>query len=103
MVSRCWHATISPGIIVDSSVIEVTDASILLNFYGCSLVQSGVAQLEDPVERSGEFMLLGESFESDQLRRCLWHICTRDEEDKRRLYCDANIEIRLFLIGKPKI
>ncbi|XP_062014972.1 protein transport protein SEC23 G [Rosa rugosa] len=122
MVFTSGPATVGPGIIVDSDLgysirthrdlinghapyysrscsfyrqvsQRLTDASIVLDLFACSLDQAGSAELKDPVERSGGFMMLGESFESNQFRKCLRHIFTRDEEGYLKMYFDATIEI----------
>nr|XP_023920727.1 protein transport protein SEC23 [Quercus suber]POF00040.1 protein transport protein sec23 [Quercus suber] len=122
MVFTSGPATLGPGIVVDSdfrSAIRthrdlinghapyysksssfykqvsprLSDASIVLDLFACSLDQVGAAELKDPVERSGGFMMLVESFESSQFRKCLRHIFSRDEEGNLRMYFDATIEI----------
>ncbi|XP_030975477.1 protein transport protein SEC23 [Quercus lobata] len=122
MVFTSGPATLGPGIVVDSdfrSTIRthrdlinghapyysksssfykqvsprLCDASIILDLFACSLDQVGAAELKDPVERSGGFMMLVESFESSQFRKCLRHIFSRDEEGNLKMYFDATIEI----------
>ncbi|XP_050239514.1 protein transport protein SEC23 [Quercus robur] len=122
MVFTSGPATLGPGIVVDSdfrSAIRthrdlinghapyysksssfykqvsprLSDASIVLDLFACSLDQVGAAELKDPVERSGGFMMLVESFESSQFRKCLRHIFSRDEEGNLKMYFDATIEI----------
>ncbi|KAL6202794.1 hypothetical protein ACLB2K_026499 [Fragaria x ananassa] len=122
MVFASGPATIGPGIIVSSDLgysirthrdlinghapyyskscsfyaqlsQRLTDASIVLDLFACSLDQAGSAELKDPIERSGGFMMLGESFESNEFRKCLRQIFTRDEEGYLKMYFDATIEI----------
>ncbi|VVA33307.1 Hypothetical predicted protein [Prunus dulcis] len=122
MVFTSGPATLGPGIIVDSNLgnsirthrdlinghtpyygrscsfyrqvlQRLTDASIVLDLFACSLDQAGVAELKVPVESSGGFMMLGESFASNQFRKCLRHIFTHDEEGYLKMYLDATIEI----------
>ncbi|CAN6714975.1 unnamed protein product [Malus baccata var. baccata] len=122
MVFTSGPATLGPGIIVDSDLSKpirnhrdlinghapyysrscsfyrqvsqrLTDASIVFDLFACSLDQSGVAELKVPVEKSGGFMMLGESFASNQFRKCLSHIFTRDKEGYLKMYFDATIEI----------
>ncbi|KAF8401803.1 hypothetical protein HHK36_012749 [Tetracentron sinense] len=69
------------------------DASVVLDFFAFSLDQVGAAELKVPVESSGGFMMLGESFESDQFRKCLRHIFSRDEDGYLKMYFNATIEI----------
>ncbi|EXB29845.1 Protein transport protein Sec23A [Morus notabilis] len=72
---------------------RLSESSIILDLFACSLDQVGVAEIKDTVESSGGFMMLGESFESDQFRNCLQHIFTRDEEGNLNMYFDATIEV----------
>lgn len=122
MVFTSGPATHGPGIVVDSDlgnsirthwdlingcapyyrkshsfyrrlVKRLSESSIILDLFACSLDQVGVAEIKDAVESSGGFMMLGESFESDQFRNCLQHIFTRDEEGNLNMYFDATIEV----------
>ncbi|KDP40275.1 hypothetical protein JCGZ_02273 [Jatropha curcas] len=122
MVFTSGPATLGPGMIVDSSLTNairthrdlingrapyhdkscsfynrlsqrLSDASIVLDLFACSLDQVGVAELKAPVERSGGFMMLGELFESDQFRKCLRHIFSRGEDGSLKMYFDATIEV----------
>lgn len=122
MVFTSGPATLGPGIVVDSDLRNtirthrdlingqapyysksssfykrisqrLSDASIVLDFFACSLDQVGAAELKDPVESSGGFMMQGESFESSQFRKCLRHIFNRDDEGNLKMYFDATIEI----------
>ncbi|CAK9136676.1 unnamed protein product [Ilex paraguariensis] len=68
-------------------------SSIVLDLFACSLDQVGAAELKTSVESSGGFMMLGESFESDQFRKCLRHIFNPDEEGNLKMCFDATIEI----------
>ncbi|KAL5542108.1 hypothetical protein UlMin_009818 [Ulmus minor] len=122
MVFTSGPATLGPGIVVDSDFSNairthrdlingsapyyrrscgfyrqlsqrLSDASIVLDLFVCSLDQVGAAELKNAVESSGGFMLLGESFESYQFRNSLRHIFTRDEEGNLKMYFDATIEV----------
>lgn len=122
MVFTSGPATIGPGIIVDSDRSKpirthwdlingnapyyskscdfyrrlsqrMSDASIVLDFFACSLDQVGAAEIKVPVECSGGFMMLGESFESNEFRKCLRSIFACDEEGNLKMYLDATIEI----------
>ncbi|KAK1310108.1 hypothetical protein QJS10_CPA08g00222 [Acorus calamus] len=53
---------------------RLSEASLVLDLFACSLDQVGAAELRVPVETSGGLMVLAESFESDQFRKCLRHI-----------------------------
>lgn len=72
---------------------RLCDSSIVLDLFACSLDQVGAAELKVPVESSGGFMILGESFESDQFRKCMRHIFSRNESGNLKMYFDATIEI----------
>ncbi|XP_043689743.1 protein transport protein SEC23-like [Telopea speciosissima] len=72
---------------------RLCDSSIILDLFACSLDQVGAAELKVPVESSGGFMMLGESFESDQFRKCLRHIFSRDAEGHLMMCFDATISI----------
>ncbi|KAM6545597.1 hypothetical protein CsatB_026333 [Cannabis sativa] len=122
MVFTSGPATLGPGIVVDSDLSNsirthrdlingcapyyrkscsfykrlsqrLSDASIVLDLFACSLDQVGSAELKDAVEKSGGFMMLAESFESSQFRSCLRQIFTRDEEGHLNMYFDATIEV----------
>lgn len=68
-------------------------SSVVLDLFASSLDQVGAAELRLPVERSGGFMILAESFESDQFRKCLRHLFKPDEEGYLKMNFDATIEI----------
>ncbi|KAI4317940.1 hypothetical protein L6164_025763 [Bauhinia variegata] len=123
MVFTSGPATLGPGIVVDSSLSRalrthqditsgqapyyakscsfykriskrLSDATVVLDLFACSLDQVGAAELRDPVEHSGGFMMLSESFESDQFRKCLRDIFKRDNnEGYLKMNFDATIEV----------
>ncbi|XP_040999670.1 protein transport protein SEC23 [Juglans microcarpa x Juglans regia] len=122
MVFSSGPATLGPGIVVDTNLVSairthrdlingqapyysksssfykrvshrLSDASIVLDLFAFSLDQVGASELKGPVESSGGFMMLGDSFESSQFRKCLQHIFDRDEEGNLKMYFDATIEI----------
>ncbi|KAF5186568.1 transport protein SEC23 [Thalictrum thalictroides] len=122
MVFTTGPATIGPGIVVDTDLSRairthqdlingqapyysetcnfyrqltqrISDASIVLDVFACSLDQVGAAELKVPVEHSGGFLMLGESFESEQFKKCLRHIFMRDGDGNLNMYLDATIEI----------
>ncbi|RAL38394.1 hypothetical protein DM860_002372 [Cuscuta australis] len=73
---------------------RLSDSSIVLDLFACSLDQVGAAELKVPVETSGGFMMLGESFDSDQFKKCVRHLFTwRDELGNLDMCFDATIEI----------
>ncbi|KAI5406474.1 protein transport protein SEC23 [Lathyrus oleraceus] len=122
MVFTSGPATLGPGLVVDSDFRQtmrthsdifngqvrhhfkscsfyrqiakrLSDASVVLDLFACSLDQVGAAELREPIERSGGFMILAESFESDQFRKCLRHLFKHDDEGFLKMNFDATIEI----------
>ncbi|KAL1320022.1 hypothetical protein HN51_064779 [Arachis hypogaea] len=122
MVFTSGPATLGPGVVVDSDLAQamrthqhimngharhhekscsfykrvskrLCDASVVLDLFACSLDQVGAAELREPVERSGGFMILAESFESDQFRKCLRHLFERDDGGYLKMNFDATIEV----------
>ncbi|KAK1362487.1 Protein transport protein SEC23 [Heracleum sosnowskyi] len=73
--------------------LRLLASSIVLDLFACSLDQVGAAELRVPVERSGGFMMVGESFESDQFRKCLRHIFRHDDDGSLKMCFDATIDI----------
>ncbi|XP_027116423.2 protein transport protein SEC23 G [Coffea arabica] len=72
---------------------RLCDSSVVLDLFACSLDQVGAAELKVPVESSGGFMMLGESFDSEKFRKCLNHIFIHDEEGNLNMCFDATIEL----------
>ncbi|KAK7281699.1 hypothetical protein RIF29_09908 [Crotalaria pallida] len=72
---------------------RLSDTSVVLDLFACSLDQVGAAELREPVERSGGFMILAESFESDQFRKCLRYLYRRDDDGYLKMNFDATIEV----------
>ncbi|XP_071697568.1 protein transport protein SEC23 G [Rutidosis leptorrhynchoides] len=72
---------------------KLTESSIVLDLFACSLDQVGVTEMRAPVEKSGGFIMLAESFESDQFRKCLRHIFSRGELGYLNMCFDVTIEI----------
>lgn len=122
MVFTSGPATIGPGMVVDtdfSNAIRthrdlsrgcaphfkraqefykqisqrLSDSSIVLDLFACSLDQVGAAELRVPVESSGGFMMLGELFDSDQFRKCLHQLFMRDDKGNLKMCFDATIEL----------
>lgn len=122
MVFTSGPATLGPGMIVDSDLSfsirthrdlingraanyrksseyyeklskRLTDSSIVLDLFACSLDQVGAAEMKASVESSGGFMMLGETFQSDDFKKCLRHLFNRDEEGNLETYFDATIEL----------
>uniref|UniRef100_A0A7N0UCD6 Protein transport protein SEC23 n=1 Tax=Kalanchoe fedtschenkoi TaxID=63787 RepID=A0A7N0UCD6_KALFE len=122
MLFTSGPATVGPGIVVDSYLgnsirthrdlingrakhydktsnfylqisQRLSESSIVLDLFACSLNQVGAAELRSAVERSGGFMMFGESFDSDQFRKSLRHIFTHDEDGALKMCFDATIEL----------
>ncbi|CAL5413432.1 unnamed protein product [Camellia sinensis] len=72
---------------------RLMNSSIVLDLFACSLDQVGAAELSAAIESSGGFMMLGESFESEQFKKCLRHLFNRDEEGNLKMCFDVTIEI----------
>ncbi|KAG8370330.1 hypothetical protein BUALT_Bualt14G0105600 [Buddleja alternifolia] len=72
---------------------RLSDSSIVLDLFACSLDQVGAAELKALVENSGGFMMLGDSFESNQFKKCLLHIFDHDDDGNLKMFFDATIEI----------
>uniref|UniRef100_A0A1D1Y1A2 Protein transport protein SEC23 n=2 Tax=Anthurium amnicola TaxID=1678845 RepID=A0A1D1Y1A2_9ARAE len=72
---------------------RLSNKSLILDLFACSLDQVGAAELRVPVESSGGCMVLAESFESEQFRKCIRHIFRREENDPLNMNFDATIEI----------
>ncbi|CAI9285113.1 unnamed protein product [Lactuca saligna] len=72
---------------------KLSDLSMVLDLFACSLDQIGVTEIRPAVERSGGFVMLSESFESDQFKKCLRHIFSRDEDGFLTMCFDVTIEI----------
>lgn len=122
MVFTTGPATLGPGMIVDSDFgtairthrdlnngyasyhrksceyykkisSRLSDSSIILDLFACSLDQVGAAELKLPVENSNGFMMLGESFESEEFRKNLRHMFNRDNDGNLEMAFDVTIEI----------
>ncbi|XP_052207954.1 protein transport protein SEC23 [Diospyros lotus] len=122
MVFTSGPATVGPGLIVESDFVNairthrdlisgratnfrkssefyqqlsqrLVNSSIALDLFACSLDQVGAAELRPSVESSGGFMMLGESFGSEQFKKCLRHLFDRDKEGNLNMCFDATIEV----------
>ncbi|GMH18847.1 hypothetical protein Nepgr_020688 [Nepenthes gracilis] len=122
MVFTSGPATVGPGIIVESDRVHsirnhrdlingcapffdkssrfykqlsnrLCDGSMVLDLFACALDQVGAAELKAPIESSGGFMMLGESFVADQFRKCLRHIFSHDEDGNLKMCFDASMKI----------
>ncbi|CAH8323176.1 unnamed protein product [Eruca vesicaria subsp. sativa] len=122
MVFTSGPATRGPGIVVDSDLNHsirthrdiitgqvrhynrsckfykgiakrLCDSSAALDLFACSLDQVGAAELRYAVEMSGGFLLLGETFESEQFKKCLRHIFRRDADGNLNMCFDVTLEV----------
>ncbi|KAG4923048.1 hypothetical protein JHK87_048588 [Glycine soja] len=122
LVFTSGPATLGPGIVVDSDRRQpirthhhifnaqathyakssafynqlskrLSGASVVLDLFACSLDQVGAAELRGPVEHSGGFIVLSESFDSDQFKNCLRQMFRCDDQGHLRMNFDATIEI----------
>ncbi|KAL6519958.1 Protein transport protein S23 G [Orobanche minor] len=72
---------------------RLSSTSIVLDLFACSLDQVGASELKIPVENSGGFMILAESFESEQFVKCLRHVFDHDCDRNLKMFFDATMEI----------
>uniref|UniRef100_A0A1J3FWX9 Protein transport protein SEC23 n=1 Tax=Noccaea caerulescens TaxID=107243 RepID=A0A1J3FWX9_NOCCA len=72
---------------------RLCDSSVVLDLFACSLDQVGAAELRYAVEMSGGFLLLGETFESEQFKKCLRHIFRRDADGNLNMCFDVSLEV----------
>lgn len=72
---------------------RLSTRSIVLDVFACSLDQVGAAELRYPIETSGGFLVLAESFELEQFRKCLSQIFKHEASDHLSMTFDATIEI----------
>ncbi|WOL16905.1 protein transport protein sec23-1 isoform X1 [Canna indica] len=72
---------------------RLSDGSFVLDLFACSLDQVGTAELKYPIETSGGFLVLADSFESEQFRKCLRYIFKHEGTDHLNMNFDATIEI----------
>ncbi|KAJ0262599.1 Protein transport protein SEC23 [Hirschfeldia incana] len=122
MVFTSGPATRGPGIVVDSDLSRsirthrdiitgqvlyydrsckfykriakrLCDSSAALDLFACSLDQVGAAELRYAVEMSGGFLLLGETFESEQFKKCIRHIFSRDADGNLNMCFDVTLEV----------
>ncbi|KAJ4901751.1 Sec23/Sec24 protein transport family protein [Raphanus sativus] len=122
MVFTSGPATRGPGIVVDSDLSRsirthrdiitgqvlyydrsckfykriakrLCDSSAALDLFACSLDQVGAAELRYAVEMSGGFLLLGETFGSEQFKKCLRHIFSRDADGNLNMCFDVTLEV----------
>lgn len=72
---------------------RLSDNSVVLDLFACSLDQVGAAEIRYPIETSGGVLILAESFESEQFRKCLNHIFKNESTSHLNMNFDATIEI----------
>ncbi|KAJ3673321.1 hypothetical protein LUZ60_006695 [Juncus effusus] len=72
---------------------RLVDKSIVLDLFACSLDQVGLAELRYPVESSGGLMVLSESFDSDQFKKCLTHMFKINDLGQLDMNFDGTIDV----------
>ncbi|KAG9452545.1 hypothetical protein H6P81_005449 [Aristolochia fimbriata] len=72
---------------------RLSNASLSLDLFACSLDQVGAAELRIPIEKTCGFMVLAESFESDQFKKCVRCIFKQDSEGHLKMNLAASIDI----------
>ncbi|PKA58303.1 hypothetical protein AXF42_Ash013028 [Apostasia shenzhenica] len=72
---------------------RLLNRSFVLDLFACSLDQVGAAEMRFPIEASGGLLILTDSFESDQFKKCLRHIFKREGTDHLDMISDARIEL----------
>lgn len=72
---------------------RLLDRSFVLDLFACSLDQVGAAEMRFPIETSGGLLILTESFESEQFKKCLRQIFKHLGTDHLDMNFDATIEL----------
>ncbi|XP_042397662.1 protein transport protein sec23-1-like [Zingiber officinale] len=72
---------------------RLSDTSVVLDLFACSLDQVGAAEMRYPIETSGGVLVLADSFESEQFRKCLNHIFINEGTSHLNMNFDATMEI----------
>ncbi|KAG0455565.1 hypothetical protein HPP92_024857 [Vanilla planifolia] len=72
---------------------RLLDRSLVLDVFACSLDQVGASEMRFPIESSGGLLILAESFESEQFKRCLSYIFKHEGVDHLDMNFDATIEL----------
>ncbi|XP_020590492.1 protein transport protein sec23-1 [Phalaenopsis equestris] len=72
---------------------RLLDKSLVLDLFACSLDQVGAAEMRFPIETSGGLLILTESFESEQFKRCLRQIFKHVGFDHFDMNFDATINL----------
>ena len=72
---------------------RLSNASIILDLFACSLDQVGAAELRAPVETSGGFMVLADSFNSEQFKQSLKHLFKREQDGSLNMNFAATMDI----------
>ncbi|KAL0906938.1 hypothetical protein M5K25_025473 [Dendrobium thyrsiflorum] len=72
---------------------RLLDRSFVLDLFACSLDQVGAAEMRFPIETSGGLLILAESFESEQFKKCLRQIFKHVGTDHLDMNFDATIEL----------
>ncbi|GLJ49269.1 hypothetical protein SUGI_1041010 [Cryptomeria japonica] len=68
-------------------------AGLVLDVFACSLDQVGTAEMKPAVESSGGLMMLAETFDSDQFKKCLQRLFACDKQGHLKMNFNATIDI----------
>lgn len=72
---------------------RLSDNSIVLDLFACSLDQVGAYELKHPIETSNGHIVLCESFDSDQFKKCLRHVFKREGDNHLNINLDVTLQI----------
>ncbi|KAM0944017.1 putative protein transport protein Sec23 [Dioscorea sansibarensis] len=72
---------------------RLSDRSLVLDLFACCLDQVGAAEMRFPIETSGGLMILMETFESEQFKKCLRHIFKCEGTDHLNMHFDVTVEV----------
>ncbi|KAJ6850119.1 putative protein transport protein sec23-1 [Iris pallida] len=122
MVFTSGPATIGPGMIVETDLSKpirthrdivsyqaplsdkaktfykklaqrLSERSLVLDLFACSLDQVGAAEQRYPIETSGGFMILAESFKSIEFKKCLRLIFKLERDDHLKMNFEATVKV----------
>lgn len=66
---------------------------LVLDVFACSLDQVGTEEMKPAIETSGGLVVLAETFDSDQFKKCLQHLFSHDEQGHLKMNFNATVEI----------
>ncbi|KAJ6819492.1 putative protein transport protein sec23-1 [Iris pallida] len=70
-----------------------SDRSLVFDLFVCSLDQVGATELRYPIEASGGFMILAESFKSNEFKKCLRLIFKQERDEHLKMNFEASIKV----------